>query len=213
MTGTDLDTLPHLPSLPDEQLLALIEAACNEAERRSLRWLVAVETAQTKIAMEREQLRLVREQAQAAAQEEAERQRRADAAAKQAEAERQQAEKTAAQWDWKEDMGRRISDVLRPKNAQTLKVWNRGDKRIYLGGGYNDNMVVYHHTGNHRAKPRALDIVKRPGNFTPDEWTAEKQTEVKAALLPLFAETCQKWNTVEFEIPAWQAPEPEGENS
>lgn len=195
-------------AISDDQLIDLIRAACAEAGQRSVECAAAARNAmldeaeRAKIAreaIERERLRSTREEAERIAREALAKEK----AAKEAEEQKAKEKKIADTWAWKEEMGRRVSEILRPKNPQTLTVWNKGDKRIYLGKGYNGNMVVYYHTGSARNKPRSIAIVKRPGNFTEDEWKSGKEQEVEAALLPVFDGICQKWNTIEFEIPAY----------
>lgn len=198
--------------ITDDQLVDLIRAACSEAARRGAEAALAAEAAVldeaekariARAAIERERGRFAREEAEQLAREVLAREK----AQKEAEARKAQEVKIHQDWEWKETMGAKISAILRPKNAQTLQVWNKSDKRIYLGQGYNENMVVYYHTGNSRNKPRSIAIVLRPGNFSKEEWEAGKEKEVEQSLLPVFDEICGKWNKVEFEIPAY-TPEP-----
>lgn len=195
-------------AISDDQLIDLIRAACAEAGQRSVECAAAAKNAMldeaerariAREAIERERSRSTREEAERIAREALAKEK----AAKEAEARKAEEKKIADTWAWKDEMGRRVSEILRPKNAQTLTVWNKGDKRIYLGKGYNDNMVVYYHTGTSRNKPRSIAIVNRPGNFTEDEWRSGKEQEVEAALLPVFDEICQKWSKIEFEIPPY----------
>lgn len=190
----------------DDQLIQLIRLALQEAASRTLEVKIAAQTAfldeaeKARLVQEaatRESARLNREEADRAAREAVDKVRRQ----KEAEAAKAQEAKVAETWKYKEEMGVAVSQALNNKAAQTLKVWNKGDKRIYIGGGYGDNMLSYFHTGTSRVKPGHILIEKRPGGFTKEEWTEERIKEVETRLRPILAAICEKWNGIEFEIP------------
>lgn len=192
--------------LSDDQLIDLIRSACQEAARRGNETRFAAES----VALdEATKAKIAREAAEKAAadlhKDEARRIAESAAAKVKADAERAerdaQAAKIAQTWEYKEEMGAKISAIIKPTRKCELKVWSKGaDKRIYIGGGYNDNDVTYYHTGNHKEKPKTLQI----GVSRDLALTKEEIADAKAALLPVLVSICDKWNAITIPIPQWE---------
>lgn len=195
-------TLDFTP-LDDNQLIDLIRSACQEAASRNI-----AAVAQSVMLDEAERARIVREatarEQARQAQEEASRLAKQAAERVKAEAEKAERDKHAAKvaetWEYKEEMGAKISAIIKPTREATLKVWANGaDKRIYIGGGYNDNDCTYFHTGNSKNKPKSISISTSKDLGLSKEDVAD----AKAALLPLLSSICEKWNAITIPIPEY----------
>lgn len=186
--------------LTDDQLVSLIRLACQEAGRRSALCQAAAEAAMLD---EAERARIARE----AAAKEASR-IRAEQAARVAESAARavrvetEGKQIAELWAFKDEMGSRISAILRPKRAVLLKIWERdGDKRIYLGGGYGDNDLTYHHTGSSKFKPGTIECATADLHITKADLP-----RVKQEILPLLVEICRRYDAIRIPVPAWEEP-------
>ena len=190
--------------LSDDQLIDLIRAACIEATRRNLEAIAknvmldeADKAKLAREAFEREKLKIEREEAERVIREAAEKARAAtESAARKAEEQR-----IAETWQYKDKVGVEVSAILKPTRNCELRVWAKGaDKRIYVGGGYNDNDVEYYHTGTHNEKPRSIKI-----GFSKDIAIIKAEAEeVKAALLPVLGAICEKWQSITIPIPKFK---------
>jgi multidrug efflux pump subunit AcrA (membrane-fusion protein) len=190
--------------LTDDQLIDLIRTACMEAARRGTATQLAAEAAMldeaekariARAAAERAQAELAREEAARIAREAADKVRaQADAAKR-----REEEEQIAKNWEYKDHIGAQLSAILKPKGSYQLKVWLRGaDKRIYIGGGYKDNIVEYYHTGNKYEKPRTIHITSFNLHLSKADLS-----EAKAQLLPVLESICTQWAGIIIPIPAW----------
>lgn len=174
-------------NITDDQLIDLIRAALAEAVARGHETRVAAETSAMEAqAKAREEAAKIAAEAQAAI----ERERLAAEAAK-----------TAATWEYKDRVGRELSDLLRPHKAMELAVWSRGaDKRIYVdGGGRRHNTIEYYHTGNQYKRPGYLGFMVAGLSITDAEFR-----EITPALKQLLGELCDKWSSLRLPIPAYQ---------
>lgn len=201
--------------ITDDQLMDLIRACCREAANRGAE---TGQVAQSILLDEAERAKIARIAAERALAEAAKAeavrvQAEAENAAKRAielEAEKKAEQKIAENWKYKEEIGRQVSAILKPTRNCTLKVWKKAgsvDKRIYIGGGFDDNDVTYFHTGNCNEPPRKMTVsVSKDVGITKDDRDA-----VKAALLPILESICEKWNLIEIPIPEWKNMQSESE--
>lgn len=88
--------------------------------------------------------------------------------------------------------------VIRPSDAGRLafqvEVWNRsGEKRVYVGHGFNGNCATYWHTGSDRKKPGTLELTEAAKAKLGD-----RLPEFKAFLVSL----CEAWNAITVRIAA-----------
>ena len=93
----------------------------------------------------------------------------------------------------------------RPRSFR-VHLWRRdGDSRVFIGGGYRDNLVTYWHTGNARVSPGKIEVtdlclekVKALHGITTVEATA---------LIRDFAvAVCDRWKEVLIEVSPDNAP-------
>ena len=63
--------------------------------------------------------------------------------------------------------------------------------------------MTYYHTGNHKEKPKTLQI----STSRDLAITKEEIADVKTALLPVLSAICEKWNSVTIPIPEWKEAE------
>jgi hypothetical protein len=188
--------------LTDDQLIALIREALQEAASRTLACKTAAQTvlfdeaekariAQEAVAQEAERIR--REEAERIAREAAEAARRR----LEAEQSRAQADKQKAIWEEKDRIAERFQELLGLPYAVTLQVWTKGvysttrkDKRIYVSAGKDhSDEVEYYHEGNAKQRPGSIKVLKKH---------KEREPEIKAAC----EEICKKWENLKVEIPA-----------
>lgn len=177
-------------NITDDQLIDLIRAACAEAAQRNTEAKIAAEAA---VLDEAAKARVAQETARKTAAEAA--QAAAERAARDAEA-----AKIAQTWEYKDKVGAELSNIFKPTKDIELRVWSRGaDKRIYAGGGYDDNALEYYHTGNNRNRPRTLKRSLHLSHLTQDEYKA-----IKPELIEMLAAICEKWTSIIIPIPAYQ---------
>jgi hypothetical protein len=143
-------------TLTDDQLVGLIREALQEVVRRG----PAVEAAARAAGLDEAEKAKV---AAAAAQAEARRLRDEEArrVAEEAAAKvRQEADEHKA--DAERDKAAILRGIAREARSLfgsdqpefTVALWEKpGDRRIYIGHGYNSNWVEYHHDGDHRTAP------------------------------------------------------------
>lgn len=162
--------------LSDNDLVTLAIDLRRELQRRGLEaeaetWLAALTDADsTRIAREAaeaETRRLLAEEARKTARAAAERVRQ-EAEGKKREEERKKAEEATASRLKREAALRGLAEEARSLFGSdvaefTVQVWTGGpgragtrDKRVYVGGGYENNWVEYYYEGNARTKPGTL---------------------------------------------------------
>jgi hypothetical protein len=194
--------------LTDDQLVSLIREALEEAASRTLACKTAAEAVffdeaekarLAQEATEREIDRLKREEAEQIARDAAEKVRLQKAA----ETERAKEKKVSETWEYKDCVGQQISAILKPTRTIQLSVWSKKDKRIYIGGGFDDNDVKFFCTGNSSEKAKALYI------FTSADigLTEEELPAAKESLLPILEDVCKRWNAIYINVPKFEEKE------
>lgn len=178
--------------LTDDQLVSLIRAALQEAAHRTLACKVAAEAvvfdeaAKARIAQEaavREVERLKREEAERIAREAAEKLRLEKEAAEKA----AQQKKIDSIWQGKDEMCRRVHELLHSHTDYLVTVWNKKDKRVYIRTStakFGNNSVEYFHEGNANTRPGHLTL---KGEHEPH----------RAEILQFCQDLCKRWNAVE----------------
>lgn len=88
---------------------------------------------------------------------------------------------------------RLIEAEWKDRFASEVKVWSGGDgeKRVFVGHGYNRNCLTYYHTGNGRHRPGSLEIGPRA-----EAAVGDRLEELKAYL----AKLCGEWETLSVRI-------------
>jgi hypothetical protein len=155
-----------LSELTDDKLIEMARAVAAEVRRRGAHVEAAASAAvlgeaeKAQIAAEaatREARRLAEEEARRVAVEAAERVRR--------EAEYQKADTEARK---ARDAAERLRKIAREARSLfgsdepefTIARWEKpGDRRIYIGHGYGNNWVEYHHDGNDRTAPGTMKAI------------------------------------------------------
>ncbi len=171
MEPLDLSGLSH------DQLIELFRAVCAEAARRGAAtsdaaqaaWVDEAERARIAGEAERETAaRLRREEEERIRRDAADRVVREAAKAKTAEAQ----ERERLRWGRRKGIAQAVLDIFeranyRPDIVKDLKIeaWAKNaDVRVYIGIGFNENRIEYHHTGNAKHAPRTLKLYDRDFN-------------------------------------------------
>jgi hypothetical protein len=203
-------------SVTDDQLVELIRAALVEAVRRG----GAVEAAVRQAGLdEAEKARI----AQAAAERESRRIREEEERRIAAEAaERVRREAARKQETGAEEAKRKHNESIRLVAVRArelfgsdasefmVQVWEKpGDRRVYIGHGYESNWLEYYRDGTSRYAPGTLMVVKPSTCPIFKDLAAHLGKTVPEAvdLVKEFCEQlCKEWKTVKIEVNTSNAP-------
>lgn len=88
----------------------------------------------------------------------------------------------------------RLAELLPGVADYTVQigVWS-GQKRAYLGRGYNNNFATYHHTGNASVRPGTLSVRERGD-------AASLSPEQRESLRDYLSELCAAWQTLKVGV-------------
>ena len=191
------NTTLDFSGLTDDQLITLIREALQEAAGRTLACKSAAhavvwdEAQKARIAQEaalREADRLKREETDRIAREAAEKVR----LQKEAEEKAAQQKKVESIWQGKDEMCRRVHELLHGHTSYFVTVWNKKDKRVYIrtaDADFGNNSVEYFHEGNAKTRPGHLKIYK-------------EHEPRRAEILQFCQDLCKRWNAVEHRCDA-----------
>lgn len=203
-------------ALSDDALIALLIAARKEAQRRGIEaeaevWAAALaDEEKTRIAREaaaREAERLRAEEGRRIAREAAEKVRREAEAKAKAEAEAKAQDKAARL----RAVAVRARELFGSDQADfRIELWERsGDKRVYVGHGYEGNWVEYYHTGNARTAPGSL-VVKVSALVADLAAHLEiSKDEARSLIRDFCAALWEQWGAGKIEVNASNAPRDE----
>lgn len=205
-------------SQSDEQLGDLVRRVVGECHRRgdaataALRAAIQADLAVSRldtgerariaeVAARREAERLREAEARRLAAEEAERVRR------EAEKIRQQEEETRRQAERLRALAQRARDLIGHDEAEyTVSVWSRGgERRVYIGKGYDATWVEYYHTGSDRMLPGTIKFpvaVDRP----LAEHLGCTREEAKERIKAYCDELCREWRGLRLRVTEENAP-------
>jgi len=97
---------------------------------------------------------------------------------------------------WAEGQGWTVSDVvalpIRPDRlVSEIQVWDRGDRRAYLGHGFDANCVTYYHTGTRHHRPGSLVL-----STAAAAHLGARTEELRAFL----SDVCAEWKTLHIVL-------------
>lgn len=216
MTDSDLT----MEALTDEQFGDLVQRVVGECHRRGDAATAALRSALTaalaasgldaderaRVAAEsarREAERLREDEARRVATEAAERVRRqqeVEKARRKEDEARKEAERLRA-------LAQRARDLMGHDVANFIvQVWSRdGERRVYIGHGYNANWVEYYHTGSARILPGTIKFSVAVDRSLAAHLGCTRD-EAQERIKSYCAELCREWRTLRLEVTEDNAP-------
>lgn len=106
------------------------------------------------------------------------------------------------------DLAARARELFGSDQAEfTVQVWDRdGDRRVYVGHGYDNNWIAYYHTGTARTAPGSLEVLVQAIVRDLATHLGIAKGEAEALIKDFCAGLCKEWTTLKLEVCEGNAP-------